>query len=1283
MPESDLQIPKRTIELDPDLIDAPPRAPFVELGLVSCFSFLRGASDAVDLAMRARALGYDAIGIADANSMAGVVRIHTEAKTLKLKPVIGCRIETVEGFSFLAYPCDRGAYGRLCKLISAGRMATLDGEWQAKGECDISLVMLAEHSEGVQLILLPPRDLDQRFTIEMPSNVVPFPVSRRGAEEKGGRRGIVAAARPHSSAPAASRPKTEAMEGACGTKDISAPSFPSAPLRETFPKLLPHLVAQLPTLRHIAAAYLHTGDDIARIETLDALAKAHGLSILATNDVHYATPDRRPLQDVMTAIRHKTTVAAAGHLLAANAERYLKSPETMVRLFARWPHAVTAAREVADACNFSLDEISYEYPEEIYPDGMTPQEFLEVETWWGAVDRYPSDKPGGGVPDHIVDTLERELALIAKLDLARYFLTIKDIVDFARYKVEPPILCQGRGSAANSAVCYCLGITRVDPAQHQLLFDRFISEERKEPPDIDVDFEHERREEVIQYLYRKYGRHRAGLTATVIHYRPRMAIREVGKAMGLTEDVTAALAKTVWGGWGKEISERHAGETGMDVTDPHLKRVLKLTQQMIGMPRHLSQHVGGFILTEGALTETVPIGNGAMPDRSFVEWDKDDIEALGILKVDVLALGMLTCIKKCFDLLENHHQRPLELASVPREDPETYAMLRTGDSLGVFQVESRAQMNMLPRLRPRQFYDLVIQVAIVRPGPIQGDMVHPYLKRRRGAEQVVIPAPSPEHGPPDELSSILERTLGVPIFQEQAMKIALDAAKFSSKEANRLRKAMATFRSRGMVDELQDMMVERMVNRGYDRDFAQRCFNQIRGFGEYGFPESHAASFAHLVYVSSWLKCHFPAAFGCALLNSQPMGFYAPAQIVRDAVEHGVRVLPADVNLSQWDCTLEEVGFAQRRGGSGGRREGESAAGSSRDVEGEARLRRQHNLSAPLLSSAPLRETNPQDTGRLDKHIALRLGLRQIDGLPEAVAARLIAEREEGGAYHDVRAVRDRARISPSHIERLAQADGFGSLGLSRRQALWDARSLIGGEDLPLFAAAAARDEGAERSRTQLPQMPLSEEVVADYQTTRLSLKAHPMAFLRASLAERGFVRACDLRERKFRSMVYVAGVVLIRQRPGSAKGVCFITLEDETGVINLVVWPDLKEKQRRVVMGARLMEVRGRVEYDDEVIHVIAHHMTDASHELYKLSDDMLNAPVARADHVNSPLPGKLNPRDDLREGVEDPYQPVEPWEKPSAGNRECGFHGPQSGGHPRDVRIIPRILPASRDFH
>lgn len=1146
MPDAPITPGKRRIEIDPDLIGTPPRAPFVELGLVSCFSFLRGASNPDALVKAAWELGYDAIGIADANTMAGVVRIHTNAKAVKLRPVIGCRIETVEGFSFLAYPKDRAAYGQLTRLISAGRRYTPEGEWQDKGVCDISLAMLADHAEGVQLVLLPSADLAKQFTIEVPNNVIPFPIP-----------------------------------------DSRSDADFSAPLREittAFTDLLPYLVNQLPTLDHLAASYLYAGDDIARIDRLDALAKASGLILLATNDVHYHAPDRRPLQDIMTAIRHKMTVAEAGHLLFGNAERHLKSPEEMVELFARWPHAIAAAREVADACTFNLEELHYEYPEEVYPDGMTPQQYLEESTWKGAQRHYPN-----GVPCSVRETLGRELALIEELKLARYFLTIKNIVDYARTR-EPPILCQGRGSAANSAVCYCLGITAVDPAEHQLLFERFISSERNEPPDIDVDFEHERREEVIQHIYAKYGRDRAGLCATVIHYRPRMAIREVGKAMGLSEDVTSALARTVWGGHGRKIDENHVmRETGLDLSDQHLRRVLKLTEQMIGMPRHLSQHVGGFILTQGPLIETVPIGNGAMPDRTFIEWDKDDIDDLGILKVDVLALGMLTCIRKCFDLVENYCGKSLTLTTVPRDEAAVYDMLCRGDSIGVFQVESRAQMNMLPRLRPRCLYDLVVQVAIVRPGPIQGDMVHPYLKRRKeqreGKKAFELPAPAPGQGDKDELSSILGRTLGVPIFQEQAMKIAIDAAKFTPAEANQLRKAMATFRNRGTVDELEERMVGKMIERGYDPEFAKRCFNQIKGFGEYGFPESHAASFAHLVYVSSWLKCYYPAVFACGLLNSQPMGFYAPAQIVGGAQEHGVTVLPVDVNASDWDCALE------------------SCASQS------------------------------SDTDRLDKHVALRLGLRQVDGLPEHVAAKLVDERVENGPYRDVAELRDRAKLSPGHIERLASADCFGSLELTRRQALWDARSLVAEPDLPLFRFAETRAEGVERDATRLPQMPLGEEVVTDYQTTRLSLKAHPMSFLRAELSERGFVRACDLRAHKYRSIVNVAGVVLIRQRPGSAKGVCFITLEDETGVVNLVVWPDLMERQRTVVMGARLMEVRGRVEYDGEVIHVIANHMTDATRQLRKLSGDTPDAPT----------------EDDYRQR------------------------------HPRNVRIIPK----SRDFH
>src|SRR5258705_3816866 len=665
--------------------------------------------------------------------------------------------------------------------------------------------------------------------------------------------------------------------------------------------------------------------------------------------------------------------------------------------------------------------------------------------------------------------------------------------------------------------------------------------------------------------------------------------------MGLSEDVTAALASNVWGSMDPELEDARASDAGLDLSDPHLRRTMKLAEQLIGMPRHLSQHVGGFILTERPLTETVPIGNGAMDDRTFIEWDKDDIDELGILKIDVLALGMLTCIRKCFDLVRLHHGEDWSLATVPQEVPEVYDMLCRGDSLGVFQVESRAQMNMLPRLKPRRFYDLVIEVAIVRPGPIQGDMVHPFLKRRSGKEPVTFPCPDPAHGPPDELEKILGRTLGVPIFQEQAMKIALDAAKFSSEEANQLRKAMATFRSKGNIEVLQDKMVGRMVSRGYDPDFAQRCFDQIKGFGEYGFPESHAASFAHLVYVSSWLRWKYPAAFAAALLNSQPMGFYAPAQIVRDAKEHGVEVREIDVNESDWDCTLEPPSVRPER------------------VEGR--------VSTSL-------DTNG---------VCLRLGLRQVDGLQREAADRLVARRP----YASVEELRSRGQVPVHAIQRLAAADAFRSMGLDRRAALWDSRALKQAPDLPLFAHAEARDEGVENAPAILPAMPLSDHVVNDYQTIRLSLNAHPMTFLREHYAGRKFVTADQLKSIKYGKRLSIAGLVLIRQRPGSAKGVVFITLEDETGVANLVVWPDVFERQRKIVMGARLMAVHGVVQSEDGVIHVVARRLEDHTHMLHHLSDELVTPALSRGD-----APGTIRP-------------PV--------------------ARHPRDVEIIPK----SRDFH
>ena len=1095
---------RRTLEVE-DPFQWHDPGPYVELGLASCFSFLRASSDAVDLTATANLLGYHAIGIADRNTLAGVVRIHTEAKTAKVHPLIGVRLVLMCGTDLLAYPRDRAAYARLSTLLSKGKMADIDGGWQEKGETHLTLEMLAQHAAGLQLIVMPGEALD------------------------------------------------------------------------LFEAGLPRLVRALPGLRHVGAAYLYRGDDVARIARLDRIARAWGLGLLATNDVLYHTPRRRPLQDVMTCIREGVTIDSAGFLLEANAERYLKPPSEMCRLFAPWPHAIRATREVADACTFSLDDLKYEYPHEIVPQGCSAQEELERLTWEGAARRYPE-----GVTDRLRGIIEKEFALIRSKKIARYFLTINDIVRFAREEASPPILCQGRGSAANSAVCFCLGITAVDPEEHDVLFERFLSEERDEPPDIDVDFEHARREEVIQYMYTKYGRDRAGLCATVIHYRPRSAIREVGKAMGLSEDVTSKLASTVWGSFEAEVGDDRVKEAGMDLTDPYLRKVIHLAREMTGMPRHLSQHVGGFILTERPLTEIVPIGNGAMPDRSFIEWDKDDIDALNIFKVDILALGMLTCIAKCFDLMAAHHGDVLDLASVPPDDPATYDMLCAGDSLGVFQVESRAQMAMLPKLRPRRFYDLVIEVAIVRPGPIQGDMVHPFLRRRQGLEGVSYPAPGPDH-PQDELLRILGRTLGVPIFQEQAMKIAIDAAKFSPKEANELRKAMATFRSRGTIEQLQQKMVGRMSERGYDPVFAQRCFDQIKGFGEYGFPESHAASFAKLVYVSSWMKCHYPAAFACALLNSQPMGFYAPAQIVRDAREHGVEVRDVDVSFSDWDCTLEPTGT----------------------------------------------------------DVALRLGFRQVDGMREDAGYRIMAARD--APFVDVADLKKRARLDRGAIRRLAAADAMRSMGIDRRQALWQAQGLKDAPDLPIFAHAETRDEGAEPV-VQLPQMPQAEHVVADYQTLRMSLKAHPMSFFRASLRKQGFTCTEQLPSMGHGQRVSVAGLVLVRQKPGSAKGVCFITLEDEGGVANLVIWPKLFAHYRPVIMSARLLVVHGRVQSDGRVIHIVADRLEDRSDRLNALSEERVPATTVRGDHPTNPIPGQVSPRK-----------------------------------HPRDVRVIPK----SRDFH
>jgi error-prone DNA polymerase len=910
------------------------------------------------------------------------------------------------------------------------------------------------------------------------------------------------------------------------------PEQPDAALAEQ----LARIALRFPGNFYLAANHLYRGDDARRIETLAGIAEAARVPLVASNAVTMHAPERRALADVLTCIREKCTIDQAGLRVLKNAERHLKSAEEMRRLFCGHEAALARTVEIADRIAFNLDQLAYEYPDEV-SNGRDPQEELDRLVSAHVRDRYPE-----GVPAGIQAELDRELAIIANLRYAPYFLTVHDIVRFAR---ENDILCQGRGSAANSLVCFVLGITSVSPDRMDMVFERFVSAARNEPPDIDVDFEHERREEVIQYIYGKYGRERAGLAATVISYRARSAVREVAKAMGLSADMVSALASQVWGWSETGIDASRLREVGLDPADARLRLCLELVEELIGFPRHLSQHVGGFVITRGRLDEAVPVENAAMEERTVIEWDKDDLDEVGMLKVDVLGLGMLTCIRKGFDLLKDHYGVSHTLASLPEDDAAVYDMLCEADSLGVFQVESRAQMSFLPRMRPRNFYDLVIEVAIVRPGPIQGDMVHPYLRRRNGEEK-------PDY-PSEELREVLGRTLGVPLFQEQAMRIAIVGAGFTPDEADGLRRAMATFRRSGTIQTFRQKFISGMVARGYELDFAERCFRQIEGFGEYGFPESHAASFALLVYVSAWLKCHYPAVFACALLNSQPMGFYAPAQIVRDAREHGVEVRPPDVNLSHWDCTLE-----------------------------------------------------PAQDGW-----ALRLGLRMIKGLGEDDAGWIVSCRQN--SYAHPKDLWRRAGIRPPALEVLARADAYRSMGLERRAALWEIVALKAERPLPLFSQAGEEDCGPE-PEVALPAMTMGEHVVQDYVSMRLTLRTHPLELLRAVLSPCHVGRALVTTEDG--AWLSVAGIVLVRQRPGSAKGVVFITLEDETGIANIVVWPKTLERFRRAVMTARMMRVTGRLQRQGIVAHVVAERIEDCSHLLNTLHEfEELKPPRAPAD--------------------------------------------------------------------
>ena len=966
---------------------------------------------------------------------------------------------------------------------------------------------------------------------------------------------------------------------------------------------------------HLALSHRRRPGDALRLHALDALARRFGVRGLATGDVLYDGPDKRMLQDVVTAIRHKCTIDELGFRRERYADRYLKAPAEMARRFQAFPDAVRASAEIAERCTFSLKELSYQYPEEVVIPGLTPQQALERMTGDALAAKFPD-----GIPPAYTKLLNHELGMVAQLGYAPYFLTVRAIVLFARGR---GILCQGRGSAANSVICYILGITSIDPVQHELLFERFVSPERPEPPDIDVDFEHERREEVIQWLYSTYGHHRAALTAVVSRYRARGAVREVGKALGLPEDLTAALAGQVWGWSNEGVEDRHVAELRLDRTDPRLALTLELSRQLIGTPRHLSQHPGGFVLTRDRLDDLVPIEPAAMVDRRVIEWEKDDIEELGFMKVDVLGLGMLGCMRRAFDLLAEHKGLRIEMSDLQDDDPATFAMIRKADTLGVFQIESRAQMAMLPRMKPRRFYDLVIEVAIVRPGPIQGDMVHPYLRRREGKEK-------PEY-PKEELRAVLEKTLGVPLFQEQAMKVAIVGAGFTPAEADALRRSMATFKFTGGVSHFRDKMIEGMVERGYARDFAERTFKQIEGFGSYGFPESHAASFAKIAYASSWMKCHHPDVFCCALLNAQPMGFYAPAQIVRDAREHGVEVRPVCVNASRWDCELEESspGFPGECSGrpSPGRAEGCRGQSSPEHDHakhgGGARAQRASLQQEEALRAAPpprfTRSPSPAKAG--EELAPLRLGMRVVKGLSNLHAAAIVGARGEV-PFTSIDDVWRRSGVPLAALEKLADADAFHGFGLDRRQALWRVRGL-GEAPLPLFAAADAREREPE---VALKPMTDGREVVEDYRAVQLTLRQHPVSFLRPDLDRRGFVRCGDLAHIRDGKAVEVAGVVLIRQRPGSAKGVLFITIEDETGVANAILWPDRFEAQRRIVMSAAMLGIKGVVQKEGEVIHVVTARMEDMTPLLHSIGG--LDFP-----HRTSPADGAKNSGPDPRE--------------------------------------------------
>ncbi|MBS9721618.1 error-prone DNA polymerase [Tianweitania sp. BSSL-BM11] len=1073
---------------------------YAEFAVQSNFSFLHGAASPEQMVGGALELGYTAVGIADRNTVAGVVRGWNMAKTNDAAFHPGSRLVFCDGTpDVLAYPQNRKGWGNLCRLLSQANLR----EESEKGASHVYRADLLEWGEDISLAVLADPHGDAAQTL-------PF------LEE----------------------------------------------LRQRFRRSV-----------WLAMAPTYHGDHRFRLAQMTALTRHSGLPLMAVNDVLYHRPEFREMQDVVTAIRLNKPVSEIGLERQANAERYLKSPAQMARLFASVPQALLETQRFAATLRFSLSELKHNYPNEPTRDGATAQEELERLTWEGARVRFPD-----GLSEKTVEILKKELALVGELGYAGYFLTVNDIVRHAR---KIGILCQGRGSAANSLICYCLRITDIGPDRMETLFERFISKERGEPPDIDVDFEHQRRDEVIAFIYEKYSFRNTALAAAVISYRSRSAMREVGKALGLSEDTISALSASTWKWGDTSLGAREAASAGLAMRDPLTRRFFDYANAIQGFPRHLSQHVGGFVITRDRLDEIVPIMKTAMPERKMIEWDKDDLDSVGLFKVDILALGMLSCLKRCFDLTAQHYpdEKATSLASIPEGEDDVYDMICRADTTGVFQIESRAQMSMLPRLKPRRFYDLVIEVAIVRPGPIQGDMVHPYLRRREGLEEPTYIKP--------QLEAILGKTLGVPLFQEQAMRIAIECGGFKPDKADKMRRAMATFRRVGIISQLEHELIDGMVKNGYPRDFAERCFRQIEGFGEYGFPESHAASFALLVYASCWFKTFYPDVFCAAILNAQPMGFYAPAQLVRDAREHGVEIREVDINHSDWDCTLEEVRFEPER------------------------IAPRHRSMKNVIRS----------------HHAVRLGFRQVKGLKIKELEQLVIRR--GTGYDSVRDLWLRSGLPASTIVRLAEADAFRSLGLDRRAALWAARALdakAAPETLPLFTQANTKLRDFE-PETHLPAMPLGEHVIHDYRTLTLSLKAHPVSFLRGPLMRERTLACADLANTRNGRFVSVAGLVLVRQRPGSAKGVIFMSMEDETGLANIIIWQKVFETFRPIVLGARLVRVSGKLQHQGEVIHVVAHRLEDLTPRLADLSEHGPTIDsLASADHVRRPLPQSAN---------------------------------------------------------